>query len=64
MTFNLQREMRSYGLQRDIAKKLECSIAYVSAMYTGKKQPSDDLLKLLGWEREVTTTTKYRKVKK
>lgn len=61
MEFDLYREMRAYGKQKDIAEKLGCSIAYVSAMQTGRKPASDGLLRLLGWER--ITTTKYRKKK-
>ena len=59
MSFDLQREMRTYGRQTDIANALGVSRSYVSAVYTGLKPPSDDLLSLLGWEK--VTTTKYRR---
>jgi transcriptional regulator with XRE-family HTH domain len=62
MEFDLKREIRAYGRQTDLARKLNLSKAFVSAVYTGKKQPTDALLKELGWERE--TITRYRRVKK
>lgn len=62
MKFDLQREMRIRGRGTDIAKELGVSRSYVSAIYTGKKQPTDDFLRFLGWERVVTET--FRRVKK
>ena len=61
MTFDLNREMRAYGLQKEIAKALGVSVARVSAMQTGRKPPTDALLALLGWEKTTTTTIKRRK---
>jgi len=61
MKFDLQREMRLYGRGTDIAKALGITRAAVSAMYTGKKRPTDTLLALLGWERVVTETFKRAK---
>lgn len=61
MKFDLQREMRAYGRQLDIAEKLGISRAYVSAMYTGLKPPSDALLSLLGWRK--VTTEKFVRIK-
>jgi transcriptional regulator with XRE-family HTH domain len=63
MAFDLRREMRAYGLQRDLAKSMGVSIAYISAIYTGKKPAPDQLLEILGWEREVTKKETYRRKK-
>lgn len=57
MGFDLKKEMRVYGTQSEIARKLEISRARVSAMKVSNK-PSDALLRLLGWERVITETFK------
>lgn len=58
MTFDLQRVMRAYGRQKDLAAALGVSVSRVSAMYTGKKPPSPALLEELGYERVVTIRPK------
>lgn len=61
MQFDLQREMRAYGRQKDIAEKLGVSVARISAMYTGIKPPTDNLLNLLGWKK--VKTEKFVRIK-
>lgn len=60
MGFDLSKEMRVYGTQTEIAKKLGISRARVSAMKINDK-PSDALLALLGWERVTITSFKRKR---
>lgn len=51
MDFDLQREIRIYGRQVDLAKALGVSRSYVSSVYKGHRPPSEELLSEMGWER-------------
>lgn len=51
MEFDIQREIRIYGRQTDLARALGVTRAYISKVYTKKAQPSDAVLNELGWER-------------
>ena len=51
MDFDLQREIRIYGRQTELARDLGVSRSYVSSVYKGHRPPSEELLSKLGWER-------------
>lgn len=43
------------GLQKEYADSLGVSSAFVSAVMTGKKMPSNEMLKQIGFSKEVET---------
>lgn len=50
-----------YGSQREMARDLEVSDQFLSAVFNGKKEPTKKLLDLIGVRKVKTSTVRYLK---
>jgi len=57
------RQRQGKRSQRELAREMGISAAYLTDLYKGRRAPGDKVLSYLGLEKVVTYTTSYRRRK-